>query len=101
MSLPKAAVNASIPPAAGANAARYVTIIYTKHALEMLAQRKLKKALADECVKNPDKILSAREDKKIYLKNFGKNYLKLIISEEEKQLVVVTLYWLAKKRSEK
>ena len=99
--MPKAAVNASIPPAAGANAARYVTIIYTKHALEMLAQRKLKKELADECAKNPDKILPAREDKKIYLKNFGKNYLKLIISEEEKQLVVVTLYWLAEKKAEK
>ena len=42
-----------------------MTIIYTRHALEMLVLRKLKKELADECAKNPDKILPAREDKKV------------------------------------
>ncbi|OGD93081.1 hypothetical protein A2697_02115 [Candidatus Curtissbacteria bacterium RIFCSPHIGHO2_01_FULL_41_44] len=78
-----------------------MAIIYTRHALEMLVLRKLKKELADKCAKNPDKILPAKEGKKMYLKNFGNNYLKLIISEEGKQLVVVTLYWLAKKRAEK
>lgn len=78
-----------------------MVIIYTKHALEMLVLRKLKKELADKCAKNPDKVLSAKEGKKMYLKDFGKNYLKLIISEEREQLIIVTLYWLAKKRVEK
>lgn len=78
-----------------------MAVIYTKHATEMLALRNLKKDLADECAKNPDKILPAKEGKKIYLKNFGSNYLKLIIAEEGEQLVVVTLYWLAKKRARK
>lgn len=39
-----------------------------------------------------------REDKKIYLKDFGNNYLKLIVSEEDEDRVIVTLYWLAKRR---
>lgn len=78
-----------------------MAIIYTKHAQEMLAFRKLKKELVEKCVKNPDQILPAREEKKAYFKNFGKNFLKLIISEEEKNIVVVTLYWLAKKRVRK
>lgn len=73
-------------------------IIYTKHAKEMLALRKIEKRLIEECVNNPDEILPAYEGKKIYLKDLGKNYLKLIISEESLDKVIVTLYWLAKKR---
>ena len=67
----------------------------------MLAFRKLKKEFVEKCVKNPDEILPAREGKKAYLKNFGKNYLKVIVSEEGKDIVIVTPYWLAKKRVRK
>ena len=42
-----------------------------------------------------------KEGKKIYLKDFGKNYLKLVVSEELKDKVVITLHWLAKRRVKK
>ena len=64
----------------------------------MLAFRKLKKNLVKECVSNPDVILPTRGGKKIYLKDYGKNYLKLIVSEENGDRVIVTLYWLVKRR---
>lgn len=73
-------------------------IIYTKHAEEMLKFRNIERSLVNECIDKPDQILPARDGKKIYLKDFGTNYLKVIVDEEENYIVVVTLYWLAKKR---
>lgn len=55
----------------------YVAIIYTKHAKEMLVHRGIKKQLADECAKSPDITLPAENNNKIYLKDFGVNYLKI------------------------
>lgn len=78
-----------------------MAIIFTKHAKEMLIFRKLKEDLVEECANNPDQVLSAREGKKIYLKDFGKNFLKVIVGEEGEDKVIVTLYWLAKRRIKK
>lgn len=75
-----------------------MAIIYTKHAKEMLLLRKINKHLVEKCTSNPDEILPALEGKRIYLKDFGKNYLKLIVSEKNDDKLIVTLYWLAKKR---
>jgi len=76
-----------------------VKIIYTKHAKEMLIFRKIPKSLADQCAMNPDQTLPTRQGKKIYLKDFGENYLKLVIAHEEDILIIVTLHWLAKRRA--
>lgn len=78
-----------------------MTIKYTKHAKEMLILRGLKQDIADETVNNPDKISQSRDGTKIYLKDFGKNYLMLVVSEEMDDKIVVTLHWLAKKRAER
>lgn len=75
-----------------------MAIVFTKHAKEMLVFRKIKEGLVNECINNPDQILPTREYKKIYLKDFGKNYLKLIVLEEDEERVIITLYWFAKRR---
>ncbi len=75
-----------------------MAIIYTKHAKEMLLHRNIKQTLADECANNPDRVKLGENDRKIYLKNFGKNFLKLIVSEEGKNKVIITAHWLDKKR---
>lgn len=75
-----------------------MAIIYTKHAEEMLILRRIKKELASKCASNPDTILPAENDNKIYLKDFGKNYLKLVISEEGSNKIIITVHWLDKKR---
>lgn len=79
----------------------YIVIIYTKHAEEMLIFRKLKKSWVRKCIDNPDEILNAKEGKKAYLKDFGNNYLKVIVSKEKDDIFVITLYWLAKKKIKK
>lgn len=68
-------------------------IIYTKHAKEMLEFRNIKKDFIEKCINNPDKILEGNKNKQIYLKDFGKNYLKIIVSSE-KEIVVITCYWI-------
>lgn len=73
-------------------------IIYTKHAEEMLIFRRISKSLADQCALDPDQTLPTRQGKKIYLKDFGKNYLKLVVAQEGNILVIITLHWLAKRR---
>lgn len=72
--------------------------IFTKHAEEMLRFRNISKLLVEKCIRKPDRVLPAREGKKVYLKDFGNNYLKVVVAEEEKHIIIVTLYWLAKKR---
>lgn len=67
----------------------------------MLILRGVSKEMADETANNPDKTSLSRDGKKIYLKDFGKNYLMLVVSEEMDEQIVVTLHWLAKKRAEK
>lgn len=75
-----------------------MAIIYTKHAKEMLLNRDIKQKLADKCANNPDKILLGEDDKKIYLKDFGKNFLKLVVYEESEHKTIITVHWLAKSR---
>ena len=75
-----------------------MAIIFTIHAEEMLVKRKVKRKQVEECVRNPDKIVTEKEGVKAYLKDFGKNYLRLIVSEMGNNFVIITLHWVAKKR---
>lgn len=79
-----------------------MAIKYTKHAKEMLVLRRIKQEMVDETVNNPDETSPSREGKKIYLKDFGKNYLMLVVSEEMDDKIIITLHWLAcQKKSKK
>ena len=75
-------------------------VSFTKHVLEKLVERYIKRKLVESCVKNPDFIFPEKDGKKAYLKDMGKNYLKVIVAQEENEPVVVTAYWFAKHRLE-
>ena len=64
----------------------------------MLVKRKVKREQAEECIRNPDKIVPEKEGAKAYLKDFGKDYLRLIVSEMKNNFVIITLHWVAKTR---
>lgn len=64
----------------------------------MLVVRKLNQAMIEACIQKPDEILPAKGTKKAYVKDFGKNYLKVIVSEEREAYIIITTYWFAKKR---
>lgn len=67
----------------------------------MLAFRRIRKELVEQCIKNPDSKLPAKEGKIAYFKDLGKNYLKVIVAEVGKDFVVITPYWFAKKKVRK
>ncbi len=76
-------------------------ISFTKHAKEMLLQRKIEEAKVIKCINEPDKVLDPKDNKNIFIKDFGKNFLKVIVAIEGESYTVITLYWLAKKRLKK
>ena len=71
-------------------------IVYTKHAIEMVNFRNIKKQQIEQCIMSPDRTFIVREDRKAYLKKFGKNYLKLIAYETRSQIIIITCYFIAK-----
>jgi len=67
----------------------------------MLAFRKIKSKQVAETIKNPEFDSVGRNEKLVLYKNFGKNYLKVVISKENGSLLVITNHWIAKKRIKK
>lgn len=75
-----------------------VKIVLTKHVLKRLKERNIKGIWSRQCARHPDFIFPVGDNKKAYLKDMGKNYLKVIIVEEGENLVVLTAHWFAKIR---
>lgn len=67
----------------------------------MLVFRKITRELIEQTIKNPDDQKDSRESKSVLYKNFGKNYLKVVIAKEEDKVVVITEHWIAKMRLKK
>lgn len=67
----------------------------------MLAFRRIKKQQVEKTIKDPEHKSSGKGGKDILYKNFGKNYLKLVISKKENGIVVITEHWIAEKRIKK
>lgn len=76
-------------------------IKYTQHALENLKKRGISKIQVRKCIQNPDIEQSGSGNKTILLKDFGKNFLKVIVSKEARDFVVITEYWIDSRRVKK
>lgn len=76
-------------------------IKYTGHAREMLVFRRIKKEQVEATVKEPDDKSIGKSGKDVLYKKFGKIYLKVVISKEKDDVVVITEHWIAKKRIKK
>ena len=76
-------------------------IKFTKHAREMLVFRRIRKKQVEATLKNPDDKSIGKGGKDVLYKNFGKNYLKVVILKEKGFVFVITNHWIAKKRIKK
>ncbi|OGD90819.1 hypothetical protein A3D81_00635 [Candidatus Curtissbacteria bacterium RIFCSPHIGHO2_02_FULL_40_17] len=76
-------------------------IKFTKHARKMLTFRRIKRVQVEETIKNSEDRSTGKSGKDVLYKNFGKNYLKVVISKEEGDVFVITEHWIAKKRIKK
>lgn len=73
-------------------------IKYTKHALENLTKRRITKDRVKKCLENPDIKAAGVKGKTIFLKDFGKNFLRVIAIKEKSDWVIITEHWIDKKR---
>lgn len=76
-------------------------IKFTKHAREMLVFREIKREQVEAVIKKPDDQSRGESGKNVLYKDFGKNYLKVVIVKEKNEVVVITEHWIAKKRVKK
>lgn len=73
-------------------------IKFTRHAEEMLLQRGIEKKKVLGCLKNPDIKSAGVNGTLVFLKDYVKNYLKVIFVRDLGDDIVITLYWIDKKR---
>ena len=67
----------------------------------MLAFRGIKREQVEATIKDPDDKSIGRDGKSVFYKNFGKNYLKVVIARELGEVIIITNHWIAKKRIKK
>jgi len=73
-------------------------IIYTDHAEENINERKLSKKGIEDIVKNPEKAMDARFDRKIAQKILGDKLLRVIYEQEDNVYIIVTAYYTKPER---
>lgn len=73
-------------------------IIFSKHAMVKLAQRKIRRSFVVEIVFHPDFTKPSYSFREERFKSFGKNFIKAIVVKEDGTITVVTAHWVAKSK---
>lgn len=71
-------------------------VIFTKHALIKLEQRKINRQLVIETIKKPELIKPTYGFREELYRKFGKYYLKVVIKRNKEDILVLTQHWVAK-----
>ncbi len=71
-------------------------IIFTKHSILKLQQRKINKQFVFETIKSPDLIRPSYSFREELYKKFGVYYLEVIIKRRKEYIIVLTVHWVAK-----
>ena len=71
-------------------------IIFTKHALKKLQQRKIHKQFVHETIEKPDLVKQSYGFREELYKKFGKNYMEVVIKKFSTKTLVLTAHWVAK-----
>ena len=71
-------------------------IIFSRHAILKMGQRRIPRAAAIEAVKFPDFRMPGRNLREELYKRFGVNYLKVVIKPYSSKIVVITAHLVAK-----
>ncbi len=71
-------------------------IVFTKHALKKLEQRKIHKQFVLETIEKPDLLRPSYGFREELYKKFGKNYMEVVIKKFGIKTLVLTAHWVAK-----
>lgn len=76
-------------------------IKFTKHALERLNERNIDEKQVLKTIENPEVKTAESENLTAVYKKFDNLALKVVYKEEEGELKIVTVHWIAKERLKK
>jgi len=68
-------------------------LIFSEHALEKLAQRRIQRDLVERAAREPDHIFPSYGGRQIAYKKFGQKYLKVVFIKQGIDMVIVTQHW--------
>ena len=71
-------------------------IIFSRHAVIKLEQRKINKQFVLETIKSPQLVRPSYGFRQELYRRFAKNYLKVVIVKTKLRIIVVTMHWVAK-----
>jgi len=71
-------------------------IIFSRHAIIKLEQRKINRQFVIETVKNPELIRPSYGFREELFRKFGKHYLMVVIKRRNESILVLTQHWVAK-----
>jgi len=73
-----------------------MSVIFTKHFLKKLEQRKINRQFVLETIKNPSLIRPSYGLREELYRKFGKLYLRIVIKRRKEHIIVLTTHWVAK-----
>lgn len=68
-------------------------IIYTEHAKERVAERRIKKEWIERVIRHPDKLITAKYGRKQAVKKINNDKISVIYIKENSDIVIVTVHW--------
>ncbi len=71
-------------------------IKFTEHAGTRLTERNITKEQVIKSIESPEFILPARANRKIAVRRFGENFLKVVFAKDENDIIVITNHWISK-----
>ena len=69
-----------------------MNIVFTTHANERMKQRRISHQEIEAVLEKPDTIFYTYEDKKIALKYFKNKTIKVVFSQKDETVVIITAY---------
>ena len=74
-------------------------IIFSRHALVKLEQRKISKQFVLETINNPELTRPSYGFRQELYRKFSKNYLKVVVKKTKEKIIVVTMHWVVKTKN--
>ena len=71
-------------------------IVFSRHAIIKLEQRKINKQFVLETVRNPQLVRPSYGFREELYKKFAKNYMNVIVKRTRTKVIIVTMHWVAK-----
>ena len=73
-----------------------MSIIFTKHLIIKLGQRKINRQFVIETIKNPHLTRLTYDFREELYRKFGKLYLTVILKRKKEHIIILTAHWVAK-----